>query len=210
MMARVESASRTHGVFQDRIEFGLAVNDSDRDLINEIKAGGREPFERFVQAYRRRLFNFIYRQLGDIQAAEDVLQETFIKVYYGAPEFQERPDARVSTWVFKIAYNLCQNERRRRRRFFLFLQRFHKETEERSQVFHENPDDWDGLGEKARVLFDRLPEKQRAALLLRVNEDLSYQEISRVLGTSVSSIESLLFRARRRLKKCLEQIRGED
>ena len=202
-----QAAATPGNVIGSNNGFGIAVGDSDRNYIQEIKAGSPDSFKELIRAYQGRLFNFIYRKLGDRQTAEDILQETFLKIHCGLQGYQQRPGCGESAWIFKIAYNLCQNELRRRRRFSSFFQRFSLEAEQRSSV--EDPANREDLARLTSTLVNRLPESQKTALLLRVNEGLSYQEISQVMETSVSSVESLIFRARRRLKKALDRARGE-
>jgi RNA polymerase sigma-70 factor, ECF subfamily len=150
--------------------------------------------------------NFIYKYLGDRFGAEDLAQEVFLRIYCSAAEFE--PRGKVSTWIFKIAYNLSVNEISRRKRLCLIA-----DTVEEKGIEVATPSPANGL-ELKEILMDaiaRLPEKQKAALLLRVNEELSYSEIGNVLSVSVSSVESLLFRARENLRKMLgENVEGKS
>ena len=126
-----------------------------------------------------------------------------MRVYSSAAEFQ--PRGKVSTWIFKIAYNLSLNEISRRKRLCLFV-----DTEADKRMEPEEPNSFEGKELKEIVMdcIRRLPEKQKAALLLRVNEELSYSEIANILSTSVSSVESLIFRARGSLRKMLGKKTG--
>ena len=178
---------------------------SDCKLVQAIGDGDREAFEQLVKRYQKSLFNFIYRYLGEWSAAEDLTQEVFLRVFLAARRFEARPGASVSTWIYRIAYHLSLNEIKRRQRFL--------------RMSNHLEDTMPGLGDRSssdlmevQALRDevlsglrRLPENQRAALLLRVNEGLSYQEISEVLGVSFPSVESLLFRARQTLRQHLER-----
>jgi len=174
--------------------------DPEYTLIKGIADGDREAFERLVKRYQSPLCNFVFRYLGDRAAAEDIAQEVFIRVYRHASRFS--PAARVSTWLFKIARNLSLDEIRRRQRLHLA---------EAARV-----DDWGRVAaasSTAAASYDlereitdalgKLPESQRAALLLRVNEGLSYREIGEVMDLSVASVESLIFRARQQLRAAM-------
>lgn len=146
--------------------------------------------------------NFIYRYVGDRFAAEDLAQEVFLRVYRSAAGFE--PLGKVSTWIFKIAYNLSVNEILRRKKLCNLPDTLGVVAEKRIEP--EAPDSFEG-NELREAMMDSirlLPENQRAALLLRVNEELSYSEIGKVLSTSVSSVESLIFRARENLRKMLK------
>jgi RNA polymerase sigma-70 factor (ECF subfamily) len=176
--------------------------DPEYALIRAIAAGDQEAFERLVERYQNPLCNFIYRYLGDRATAEDITQEVFMRVYRFAPRFA--PKARVSSWVFQIARNLALNEIERRRR-----QRVDETAVdgEPGSHAHAAPASSELEQEVMGALRD-LPENQRAALLLRVNEELSYREIGEILGLSVQSVESLLFRARQQLRASLGRRQG--
>jgi RNA polymerase sigma-70 factor (ECF subfamily) len=174
--------------------------DPEHDLIKAVADGDHEAFERLVKRYRNPLCNFVFRYLGDRAAAEDITQEVFMRVYRYASRFV--PQARVSTWVFKIARNLSLDEIKRRQRLHLD----EHERGSRRQSAGAAPAAVAAGSDLDRTVMDalaELPENQRAALLLRVNEALSYREIAEVLGLSVSSVESLIFRARQQLRGAL-------
>jgi RNA polymerase sigma-70 factor (ECF subfamily) len=173
----------------------------DRRLIEAVGTGDALAFEKLIEKYRTSILNFIYRYVGDRFTSEDLAQEVFLRVYSSAADFE--PRSKVSTWIFKIAYNLSLNEILRRGRLCVLADTV-EEVEKRG-IEVRAPDFLEG-NELRETLMDSiriLPEKQRAALLLRVNEELSYSEIGDVLSTSVSSVESLIFRARENLRKVL-------
>jgi len=181
--------------------------DPEYALIKAIAGGDQEAFERLVKRYQNPLYNFVYRHLGDRALAEDITQETFLRIYRSAPRFE--PRARVSTWIFKMAFNLSLNESERRGRLQL------RETPITDE--HQCADGSSAaavakfeLEQQITGLLDRLPDRQRAALLLRVNEGLSYREIAEVLGISVQSVESLIFRARQQLRGVARSMRTEQ
>jgi RNA polymerase sigma-70 factor, ECF subfamily len=181
---------------------GLACSfpkaDSEYELIKAIGAGDSLAFEALIRRYQNPVVNFIYKYLGDSFGAEDLAQEVFLRVYRSAPNFE--PRGKVSTWIFKIAYNLSVNEIVRRRRLCLM-----SDIDDNGAIEPIAPSHNEGeeLKEELMDSIRRLPENQRAALLLKVNEGLSYSEISNVLDVSVSAVESLLFRSRENLRKML-------
>jgi len=171
--------------------------DREYELIKAIGAGDILAFEMLVKRYRDPVSNFIFKYMGDRFGAEDIAQEVFLRVYRAASEFE--PRGKVSTWIFKIAYNLSLNEVLRRSRFC-------PTTDIDDHGFELAAPNDTGRKELEEEVMDavrHLPQKQRAALLLRVNEGLSYAEIAGILSTSISSVESLLFRARENLRKTL-------
>jgi RNA polymerase sigma-70 factor (ECF subfamily) len=176
------------------------MDDPDIELLRAIAGGDHLAFKRLVERYQSRLLNFLYRHLRDRQAAEDLTQEVFLRIYQAAPRFE--PRAKVRTWIFTIAYNLAVNELRRRRRRGFFGLLVH---EDQQGVAAEAPEAGNRLEFEERMAksLALLPDRQRAALLLRVRDELSYQEVGAILGVSRASVESLLFRARERLRRLL-------
>jgi RNA polymerase sigma-70 factor, ECF subfamily len=178
-----------------------SMEDSEFDLIRAIAGGDETAFEKFVRRYQNPVITFIYRYVGDFHTAQDLTQEVFLRVFSAAPRF--KPTAKVSNWVFRIAYNLASNELKHRRR----LVGAHARLAAEGRHFLGGPPanlkeaKNRELEERLMAAVGELPENQRAAFLLKVNEGLSYLEISSVLGVSVSSVESLIFRARSRLKQ---------
>jgi RNA polymerase sigma-70 factor (ECF subfamily) len=182
------------------------MSDPEYALIKGIARGNQEAFERLVRRYQNPLCNFTYRYLGDRGVAEDITQEVFMQVYRTAPRFE--PRGRVSSWMFAIARNLSLNEIKRRQRL--------DQNEMAMQAEHEYVDAFSSAAAEKHNLerdmmaaLGELPENQRAALLLRVNEGLTYREISDALGMSVQSVESLIFRARQHLRTNLIGKQGE-
>jgi len=174
---------------------------SDVELIKAIGDGDHKAFERLADLYKNALYNFVYRYIGDMPAAEEVTQEVFLRIYRAAPKFKVIENTKVSTWIFKIAYNLSMNELKRRKRYLRLLNDHagKKEMPDRTQALEsiENRE----LMEAVISELSLIPENQKAALLLRINQGLSYREISEVLDVSVSGVEMLIFRARRHLKQ---------
>lgn len=177
--------------------------DPEYDLIGAIAHGDGNAFERLVKRYQNPLYNFINRYLGDRQASEDLTQETFLRVYRAAARFE--PRAKVTSWIFKIAYHLALNEIKRRSRFLIYREDV---SQSLAGAMAGNPFEAAGLNEMKEEIaaaMAELPENQRAALLLRVDEGMSYREIGDVMGLSAAGVESLIFRARRRLKDTLKR-----
>lgn len=185
--------------------------DPDAALMLRAKAGDRDAFEALVVKYQQPVMNLAYRTLADASEAEDLTQQVFLQVYKSAHRY--RVAARFSTWLFTIARNLCLNEIRRRTRHP--AESLDATTPEGDgQLLHQvedhktfSPPDallQGELEEKINQALAGLPEKQRTALLLCRQEELSYEEIAAVLGVSVSATKSLIHRARETLKQQLK------
>jgi len=185
--------------------------DPDAQLMRRVQRGDRDAFAELVGRYQRPIYNFILRTVRDETEAEDLAQTTFVQVWKSAKRY--RVSARFSTWLYTIARNLTLNEIRRRTRHRAeSLDAAHPEHEE--QVLHQ-VEDKSALGPPEAVvraeLFAKveeaigdLPENQRTALLLCREEDVSYEEIARILGVSVSATKSIIHRAREALRARLK------
>lgn len=176
-------------------------DNSDPDLIKAIGNRDHQAFERLLNRYKNPLYNFVYRHLQDHSSAEEVVQEVFLRIYQAAPKYKAVKNTKASTWIFKIAFNLSMNELKRRRRHSRFMvdRAGEREMLAGMQVsgFAEKREMMESIMSGLRLL----PENQRAALLLRVQQGFSYREISEILNTTLSSVESLIYRARHGLKQ---------
>ncbi len=182
-----------------------SMENSESDLIAAIASGDETAFEQLVKRYQNPVLSFVYRYIGDTHSAQDIVQEVFLRIFQAAPRF--RQTGKVSGWIFRIAYNLSVNELKRRKRMNDFRATIAKDISEMPFTNHaENSESEQWL----MAALGKLPENQRAALLLRLNERLSYAEISKVMDISVASVESLIFRARSRLKQLRTDTRSEQ
>lgn len=165
-------------------------------------------FRTLVESYQDRVFNTCLSFVHNKEDAEDVCQEVFVEVHNSLASF--RGDSQLSTWVYRIAITKSLDHLRwkKRKKRFGFLQSLVGIEGDDVNVVDEFQHPGVQLEDKERasVLFsniDLLPENQRIALTMHIIEGFSYKEISEVMATSVSSVESLIFRARNTLKKKL-------
>jgi RNA polymerase sigma-70 factor, ECF subfamily len=178
---------------------------SDVQLMLDVKAGDETSFALLLQRYRSPLVNFLYRMVRSREQAEDLAQEVFLRVYRAREEYV--PSAKFTTWLFRIATNLALNSVRDTRYQRLEVSIDAPVTvdaedgeEKLLDVAEKHPNIEQHLVEEVRVemikhAIDKLPEKQRAAVLLHKYQELDYGEISRILQCSESALKSLLFRA---------------
>jgi len=189
---------------------------TDVQLMLEVKAGDEQSFELLLRKYRIPLVNFLYRMVRDTAVAEDLAQEVFLRVYRAREQYA--PSAKFTTWMFRIATNLALNSVRDNR---------HRQMEiSMDQSVDTGEDELPGLEVPDRTpsveqelvarsrsemivkAIHRLPEKQRAAVLLHKYQELDYDEIARVLECSESALKSLLFRAYESLRVELAPLVG--
>jgi RNA polymerase sigma-70 factor (ECF subfamily) len=178
---------------------------SDVQLMLDVKAGDEQSFALLLQRYRSPLVNFLYRMVRNREQAEDLAQEVFIRVYRARADYV--PSAKFTTWLFRIATNLALNSLRdtRHQRMEISLDApvsaDAEDGDERTlDVADKHPDIEQHLVEETRKAMikhaiDKLPEKQRAAVLLHKYQELDYGEIAKILSCSESALKSLLFRA---------------
>jgi len=177
---------------------------SDEELMSQIKKGKVEAFEMLFARYRKPLFSFILRMLGDFHRAQDIFQESFLRVFRHAQRFDE--SLSFSPWLYRIARNLCLEEIRRRERVETISIDEGAELQPKELWEGRTPDEELERREMGRVLEGailRLTWKQREVFLLREIQGLSYEEIAQVTGMSVSAVKSCLHRARMALKEML-------
>lgn len=181
-------------------------NQNDHDLISAIKGGDHNSFRILVEKYQERVIRICRGYLGSYEDAEDLAQEVFIEVYRSSAKF--RGQSEVSTWLYRIAVNRSLNYLRDNRKKFILSKSSNSfdtsAIENRSS--DSCADDKITTGEQRRVLhqaLNSLSENQKTAFILNKYEDLPYNEISSIMGVSISSVESLLFRAKRNLQKKL-------
>lgn len=186
------------------------MTEADKILIEAIQAGSQNAFQKLVETYQNMVANTCYGLLQNVADAEDVTQEVFIEVYRSISKF--RGDSKLSTWLYRIATTRSIDilRKRKRRSRVQSIQTFFDGEESAMQVpdnRSHSPQEALENEERAVILAKavaQLPEPQQVAFTLSKYEDLSYQQIAEVMDRSVSSVESLLFRAKQNLRKYLE------
>jgi RNA polymerase sigma-70 factor (ECF subfamily) len=177
--------------------------------MEALQRGDESVFGTLVDRHRERVFRLACRYLGDETAADDLAQEAFLRVYRARHTW--RPEAKFSTWLYRVTVNACLNELRARR-----ARRAVETTApagpggepifEAADGAAPDPGEQVLRGELATVVMDAvsaLPEDQRMAVLLSKYEGLSYRELAEAMERSVPAVKSLLVRARENLRKSL-------
>ncbi|MGE0684632.1 MAG: RNA polymerase sigma factor [Candidatus Binatia bacterium] len=195
---------------KEHLENGAVVTpperDPDHDTLAECRAGNKQAFNELILRHKDRLYTVAVHLLGDSGEAEDVTQDTFLKAYEKLAEF--RGDARFSTWLYRICYNLCLNHLTRKR------------VDRQEGVFPETlPDGKERFFDQMLVkeqqdlvshAIAQLPVEFREVVLLYYTGQLSYEEIASLLELPVGTVRSRLHRGREQLKDLLRPYLQED
>ena len=184
------------------------VQYSDKELILRFQQGDELAYVELVNRYRNRLINFVFRFVGSFEEAEDIVQDTFVKLYQKKDYY--RPISAFSTWIFTIASNLAKTElRKRKRRKVSYLSQIGIEEKD-FDIPVEDTTDEETVGEYTESqIQDAIQSLQlhfRTALILRDIEELSYEEISKILDVPLGTIKSRINRARLQLQKKLKHV----
>jgi RNA polymerase sigma-70 factor, ECF subfamily len=189
------------------------LHDPEVQLMLRAKEGDDEAFSKLVETYQDRLIHIFYHMVGTQEAAEDLAQDVFLRIYRARHGYE--PTARFSTWLFRIANNLASNKRRdagRRREVALpggesgalGSSTGVQVAVEKSGLMPARQLDRRELQGVVREALDQLNDRQRIALLLHKFEDMSYQDIAESMELSTAAVKSLLSRARDSLRQVLE------
>ncbi|GGF75055.1 RNA polymerase sigma factor [Paenibacillus albidus] len=179
---------------------------TDSQLIQQIKQGNTELYSELMRRYQRKILAFVYHMLKNSHMeliAEDLCSETFYKAFRSLHSFRE-VDASFSTWLYTIARNTVLSELRKNRAGNVSLEESGYTPVAPLEVAPEQVALRKERMNLVREAINNLPEKQRSALILREYDQMDYQEIALILDQSVSSVKSLLFRARSSVKLQLE------
>lgn len=190
---------------------------AEATLIERAQAQDEAAFDQIVRLYADRIYNYVRRMVGNPQDAEDITQEVFIRAYQGLSQFDGR--ASFSTWLFRIATNLCIDHKRRQSRRVQTVPYHHDEGDEEEGDWEfpdtNQPSALDHLlnQELQAVVegaIERLNPKLKTVLLLYDVEGLSYEQIAETLGIPMGTVKSRLFAAREQIRKQVEvYLRGE-
>ena len=185
------------------------VLETDEELIASFQDGDREAYNQLVHRYKDKLTNFIYRFTYDIDSAQDLAQDTLVKVYINKDSY--KTIAKFSTWIYTIASNLAKTELRKikRRKTYTISA---LSTDDREFVMHKTDDesfeDIEDTSVSGKILQEsliKLDSEFRNIIILRDIQELSYDEISRILQIPLGTVKSRINRGRFKLKDILKE-----
>lgn len=178
----------------------------EKQIIEHLKSGDEFIYKYVYDQYSRMVYSVCFRMIGNKEEAEDVTQDVFIKVFNSINTFRE--DSKLSTWVYQITVNTCLNRLRRKKAINFLSLNFWEDEKGENEMTAESLTPKEEL-EKSEIqkivqdAINTLPAKQKSAIILSRYEELPYKEIAKIMGVSLSSVESLLFRAKENLAKKL-------
>ena len=174
---------------------------ADEELVRACVAGDRAAFDVLVRRHQRQVYRLCYRFVGNHEDAAELAQDAFVRAYRALSKFEQ--SAKFTTWLHRISVNACLN------RLALKKPRHEPLKDVDTMRSHGESADAAVLREeraaRVRAAIVRLPEKQRATLILRVYHDLPHDEIAAILGNSVGAVKANFFHALANLKKLLDE-----
>jgi len=185
------------------------LNYVETRLAKLARNGDRRAFAELVELYKDKIYHLAYRMLGNRQEAEDIVQETFMRLYSNLHRYDDTQ--KFSTWIFRIGTNLCIDRLRKRKLTYSLdaevtdgegndyyaMMSSDEHTPEKQVIVSETQ-------RHIRKVIDDMPEKYKSIIVLRYLQDLSLQEISDVLDLPITTIKTRLHRGREYLRKKLE------
>ena len=182
----------------------MTRNLTDEDLMRKISHSDTQAFQELLNRYEKKVFALAWRFCFNETEAEDLTQETFLKIWKNAGSW--RPEAKLETWIYRVLYNLFIDSRRRAK----------GPTEELTEDLRSDEDTPEQALVKKRTAkevaqaLNELPERQKEALVLCYYQEMKAKDAAEVLSVSQSALEALLFRARQTLKDKLSKKKGKN
>ena len=183
---------------------------TDEQLIARFQTGDEQAYVELVNRYRDRLMNFVFQFLGDMEQSEDVVQDTMLKLFEKKHYYREI--AKFSTWIYTIARNLANTElRKRKRRKVTVLSQMTRDEREyelpaiQPETGQEIQNEY--AAKRIQIAIHALPEHFKTVIILRDIQELSYDDISSIVGVPLGTVKSRINRARLQLQTDLKDLR---
>ncbi len=183
----------------------------EKQLAKKAKSGDRQAFTELIDIYKDRIYHMAYRMVNNREEAEDIAQETFIRVYSNLDRFDEA--YKFSTWIYRIATNLCIDRIRKKKAQFSLDESLDGEEGldgysrlATNQLTPEMEVVQGELQNEVQHAIQSLPSKYRSIVILKYLQDLSLAEISEITNLPISTVKTRIHRGRETLRKKLHQI----
>jgi RNA polymerase sigma-70 factor (ECF subfamily) len=180
-------------------EPGALPREAEGEAIEASRRGEREAFDRLVLRYQRDVYRLCYRYVNSHEDANDLAQEVFLKAWRAIGRF--RGDSAFSTWLYRIAVNACLNFRALKRPLTQELPETLADPVPGAADRVERDDE----ARRVRAAVSRLPERQRATLILKLYHELTHEEVAEILGSTVGTVKANLFHALGNLRRLMEE-----
>jgi len=181
------------------------IHSDDMSLVNETLKGDNNAFAELVRRNEKMVAMTVKSMVGDIQQAEDVGQETFVRLYYSLKDF--RGDAKISTYIQRIAINLSLNELKKKSRFLsLFYQSDKNDNYSEVEVPTFDTENSTDIKEAVNVALSKLDTEFRSVVMLRLIHGYSTKETAEILGLPLGTVLSRLSRAKDQLRAIFEKL----
>ncbi|MCU0275839.1 MAG: RNA polymerase sigma factor [Acidobacteria bacterium] len=171
------------------------------DLIAKLKAGDEAAFKEVMAMYKKPIFNYLSLLLGNRQSAEELTQDTFVRVYFKARTLKSDHPQAAKAWIYSIATNLARSEFRKKRIRHMFSL---TDLNERQAAYHPDIE----AKFQAEQLLALVPEKWRVPLVMKELDNFSFEEIAHMLNKPIGTVKSLVFRGKDHLKKHCLNVQG--
>lgn len=183
---------------------------TDEELMAQFQEGNENAYLEIVKRFKDRLFTFVYRFVGDGELAEDLVQDTLVKLYTHRNSYREI--AKFSTWIYTVAGNLARTELRKRKRRATFSMSSLKHGDREFDYPADGVEPVDkheggAIEGQIKWALGQLPVHFRTVIILRDVQELSYEEISKIVRIPLGTVKSRVNRARLRLQELLSDIR---
>jgi RNA polymerase sigma-70 factor (ECF subfamily) len=175
--------------------------DDEKDWLEQSRKGDHAAFENLIRNYQRMIHSLTFRMTGSMADAEDLTQETFIRAFQQLGSY--RGEAKFSSWLCRVAMNASLNWRQREARRAEIHRQWSSENLSTGRP-EENAAAQDEESQRVQAALDRLPAKQRAAIILTVYQEMNHAEAARALGCSEATVSWRVFTARAKLKRWLK------
>lgn len=186
---------------------------TDEQLIAEFQQGNTDAFTMLVGRYKDQLVNFLYRYLGDYDEADDVAQETLLRLYYKKDHY--KPVAKFPTWLYTIATNLAKTQLRRRKRFAIFSFKHDADDNDHRNDIPDIRYPADAEADRSlkeamiQKALNSISPKYREVVILCDIQELTYEEICAITGLNIGTVKSRLNRGRSQLQVLLKDLKDE-